>query len=1032
MYLNNDPTVECSFTSKTYSDLFGMSLGALALYGFVIPSTVFLILRSKWSRTMRIHDRGGYDALFGFLTSRYNKQCYMWEVVVFLNKSISVIIPAYNYGNAFRQAIQMMVASLAYSSLLLVFSPFANKLMNMVSVISNSILFCMYFCAVLFLTEFGGEPVLNGLQTTIVAACLSFVSALAILVLLLCAFYESAFLTIMHRDLFISKWVISLETAIGDSIRTNSVFSFFYVHFNDVSKGDIQIKKNVLEQALKPKLDDLNAKLGAWRLGSALQRLWFEFRAMSSTFWIKLKNLDLFECRPEVAVKAVQTPEGHLLRCLNKIGQRLGSSRSTDVVKSMPVKFGLLSSVSRWFKRLFNGKVMPAPAEPDAMEMDARVGDTDPPQDFLVWLLRYQNFVDETFSPQAMTILLSLLLMEDKGDVLSRDSKRYLARIRANIAPTKKLLGRIFQCLRNLDEVNSRLQERHDKWKIWRDKLINAIFGGNMLCLLRFQNMSYEDINSLLLDCNFEDFSQQSQQESKTNWRTALSVAQSSAPQHAAGSGVAQTAIQQRSSTEKTLDEKLEENRQLFLCGVEGEAQRCVHEDAQEGEGAVEAAAAEAVGAAEAAAAAAEAAAAAALHPKAKTLFARATSAQPEGCVGVGGGAVESSARRAQSFSSAKAVQSVLHPIAGDATTLHLADNAARQARVLAVQHLRALAEIAALDKSVGALLNLRQGLAPTAAAIEEGLEDKSAAALQRAAVAEANVQTLTSQVKDLQIEFDAAVRRSDIEIATLNAQVENLQAALQAATQALKSTLTESKNDASAPTAAAFEEGLEDKSAAALQRAAVAEANVQTLTSQVKDLQVALQAQTRQKDFVSPSTAVRNADINSAAGKSAAALQRAAAAGANVQTLTSQVKDLQVALQVQTRQKDFVSPSTAVRNADINSAAGKSAAAGANVQTFTSQVIDSFHGTGRLKRSEVDSARLTDQVKDLLHAANHFPLHKFLQSDRSSGDLLSFKKVSSAVVHKLSCMHITCFFFVQLTIVSMSRDTALVCTTVN
>jgi hypothetical protein len=1006
MFLNNDPTVECSFANKTYSDLFVMSLGALALYGLVIPSTVLLILRSKWSRTMRIHDRGGYDALFGFLTSRYSKQCYMWEVVVFLNKSISVIIPAYNYGDAFRQAIQMMVASLAYSVLLLVFSPFSNKLMNMVSVISNSILFCMYFCAVLFLTEFGGEPVLNGLQTTIVAACLSFVSALAIVVLLCCAFYESTYLTIMHRDLFTSKWVISFETAIGDSIRTNSVFSFFYVHFNDVSKNDIQFKKNALEQALKPKLDYLNAKLGAWRLGSALQRLWFEFRLTSSTFWIKLENLDLFECRPEVAVKALQTGEGHLLQCLNKIGQRLGSSRSTDVVRSMPVKFGLLSSVSRWFKRLCNGKVMPAPAEPAATEMDARVGDTDPPQDFLVWLLRYQNFIDETFSPQAMSILLSLLLMEDNGDVLSRDSKRYLARIRANIAPTKKLLGRIFRCLRNLDEVNFKRQKRQDKWKIWREKLTNVIFGGNMLCLLRFQNMSYEDINCLLLDSNFEDFSQQSQQESKTNWRTAMSVAQSSAPKPTAGSGVARTAIQQRSSTKETLDEKLEGHRQdlnrlrrllqssgsdevdrmraagaderqenedkLSLCGLEVEVQHCVREDAQECEGAVEVAAAEAAGAAEAAAA---------LQSRAKALFARASSAQPEGCAGVGGGAVESSARRDRSYSSAQTVQSVLHPIAGDATASHHAYNPARQARALALQHLRALAEIAALDKSLGAVLNLRQGLAPTAAVIEEGLEDTSAAALQRTAVAEANAQKLTSQV------------------ATLNAQVENLQAALQAATQALKSTQTESKSDASTPTAAVIEEGLEDTSAAALQRAAVAEANVQTLTSQVKDLQVELDAAVGRSD-------IEIATLNAQVGNLLAAMQAATEALKSTQTESKSDASTPTAATIEDGLED-----------ESAAALQRTAVAEANAQTLTSQVIDSFHGTGRLKLAEVESAKLTNQDKDLqaaLHAANRFSLYKFLQSDQSSGDVVSFKKVRSAVfavLHKLYCSHITfCF----------------------
>ena len=91
-----------------------------------------------------------------------------------------------------------------------------------------------------------------------------------------------------------------------------------------------------------------------------------------------------------------------------------------------------------------------------------------------------------------------------------------------------------------------------------------------------------------------------------------------------------------------------------------------------------------------------------------------------------------------------------------------------------------------------------------------------------------------------------AAVRRSDIEIAMLNAQVGNLLAAMQASTQAVESTETESKRDASTATAATIEEGLEDNSAAALQRAAFAEANVQTLTSQVKDFQVELHAAVR------------------------------------------------------------------------------------------------------------------------------------------------------------------------------------------
>ena len=85
MYLQNEPTIECVFESATYRNLFIISMAAIFVYGLFIPASVLMLLRGFWSRSMRIHDRNGYDALFGFLTSRYTRQCYLWEVIVFLS-----------------------------------------------------------------------------------------------------------------------------------------------------------------------------------------------------------------------------------------------------------------------------------------------------------------------------------------------------------------------------------------------------------------------------------------------------------------------------------------------------------------------------------------------------------------------------------------------------------------------------------------------------------------------------------------------------------------------------------------------------------------------------------------------------------------------------------------------------------------------------------------------------------------------------------------------------------------------------------
>jgi len=187
MYLSQEANVECSVNVPEYKQLFSVAIFGLFLYGLVLPLSIFLLLRSKWCKQMMIYDLSGFDALFGFLTSRYSTQCYMWEVVIFFQKTASVLIPTYNSNSAVQQSILMLFVSMVYLFLILKYSPFANNMMNFVEKLSNVNLFLLYFCALLFIAEVDGELIIQGRLKDGVGLCLCLLSLLSIFFAVCCA-----------------------------------------------------------------------------------------------------------------------------------------------------------------------------------------------------------------------------------------------------------------------------------------------------------------------------------------------------------------------------------------------------------------------------------------------------------------------------------------------------------------------------------------------------------------------------------------------------------------------------------------------------------------------------------------------------------------------------------------------------------------------------------------------------------------------------------------------------------------------------
>ncbi len=187
MYLSQDANVECNVNVPEYRQLFAVAIFGIFVYGLVLPLSIFLLLQSKWCKQMMIYDLSGFDALFGFLTSRYSKEFYMWEVVIFFQKTASVLIPTYNSNSAVQQSILMLFVSMVYLFLILKYSPFANGMMNFIEKIANFNLFLMYFCALLFVAEVDGNPIIQGYLKDALGLFLCIISLLSIFFTSCCA-----------------------------------------------------------------------------------------------------------------------------------------------------------------------------------------------------------------------------------------------------------------------------------------------------------------------------------------------------------------------------------------------------------------------------------------------------------------------------------------------------------------------------------------------------------------------------------------------------------------------------------------------------------------------------------------------------------------------------------------------------------------------------------------------------------------------------------------------------------------------------
>jgi len=474
VYLVEDPTVECDYSSARYKTMVAIAVTALFLYVFVVPVFLVILLRSQWSRDMRTGDRNGYDALFGFLTSRYNLACYMWESVMFVYKGLCVMIPAVYSRSPITQSVSMMFVSLANVMLLFKYSPFANSLMNAVEKSAALSIFLMYFVAVMFVCEVDGKPILDKTQKAVVAFFLMMICGTSSIFCFVSGMYEYFFTLLFHGDMFVSKWLRAFQSAIGDSLN-EGIFLYFYAYYNPKSRKSLVEKKRILNESIAALLAVKHSEV--WKTGS----LWMRFKLFFSTLgqWIRfgVKNRNLAECQPMVVHEALQYPEARLFQRLSKImhyyrrQNEQQDSQSSEQVRSHKIAVDELRSKSLqnmlmrcwYFVSLWRNRASDS-CHVSHHPSHAKLSALDPPSEFMVTFSAKHDFLCNLFPPESLGILATMSVFDSPKDIGdSSEAQAYMQQMKSEFEALQKSLRAVYAVAHEVMEEEARVQQT-ERW----------------------------------------------------------------------------------------------------------------------------------------------------------------------------------------------------------------------------------------------------------------------------------------------------------------------------------------------------------------------------------------------------------------------------------------------------------------------------------------------------------------------------------------------------------------------------------------
>ena len=511
-FLVQDQDIECSFGSSAYTRLFLLAIFGFFVYSVFLPLFILAILGSSWCAQMRMQDYAGYEAIFGFLVARYSRRHYRWEAMVFLMKSASVAVPIYFTNSPIRQSICMMFISFFYIVMLFKYSPFANHFLNLSEKVSNLSLFGMYFSAILFLGSVDSSPIVEGAMRQALGIWLCVICMLSILLTFWCAICELAFLALVHRDQFVSKWQAALAPHFGNSLKEGfpTPFAFLFVYYNAISRKDIGLKTRMYNEAVAEKL----VKLEMANRDVAKRGFLFGIKSkwIYVSVGIELKFLAM--CNPVTVLTVADSEDAKFLGLLSQLEYQLQRYTTSQVfVKNKISK--LWSRISHYLRYTLRMKVAPSDGTQDNAQLnDDALYYLSAPQDVLSKVYKMRNFLNSTFSSSSRQTLMSFFLFDRSSDFGSTpESRKYYVTLMRQCESAKRCIQSLFLLEAELFErsltVAGKLQysERFAKSLIGRDASILSAFNhtklSDLIVLFRkfkFEQTEYDDLDVPSID----------------------------------------------------------------------------------------------------------------------------------------------------------------------------------------------------------------------------------------------------------------------------------------------------------------------------------------------------------------------------------------------------------------------------------------------------------------------------------------------------------------------------------------------------
>jgi len=512
-FLVQEPTIECSISSPQYMKLSAISITAIFLYAVVVPLFVLFSLWSRWSCNMRSNDRNAFDALFGFLTSRYSSGFFMWELVTFFYKAVSVSVPVFYSSSPIKQSVVMSGISIVYITLLFSYSPFANTLMNFVEKSCHVSVFIMYFSAFIFTCDVAGSPILDNAQKSAVAILLCIICIISSVLCVVSSVYEYFFSLLFHRDLLISKWTRALRLAIGDSLQPfSNLFLFFYVFYNHRTRNNIVQKKRKLNEQMAQLL--LLEGTEAYEQAPWWKRLAMRVNRGFELIRFGVKNRNILDCEPAVLKEALLSPEAKLMRCFSKIEDSMsrGLFRTrNNAVADSGQQSGGQSSIMRLLRKLAFWKT-DSGLRPAALA--SRVlpsSEFEPPVDFIRNFADKHLFIIRSFSPASISIWLTILLFNEKCDMGdSQEATFYLSRMVEQLGSMQQAMRSTFTVVQDiLRKDNADTESTHTAAsESTVVRFIKSVYlGSEGICLVRFAKMPYLELADVMEHKGLQAFS---------------------------------------------------------------------------------------------------------------------------------------------------------------------------------------------------------------------------------------------------------------------------------------------------------------------------------------------------------------------------------------------------------------------------------------------------------------------------------------------------------------------------------------------